>query len=419
MSEIISFLKKLEKLGISVSIKNSELKIQAPKGIITLEIQKELVEHKIELIYFLQKQENSNEKNKEKEMDFSLFFFTSEESVEVHEKYKLFLEAVKLADENNFAGIWTPERHFHKMGGLFPNPAVIGSAISTITQKVKIRAGSVVLPLQDPIRVAEEWSVVDNLSNGRVELSFATGWHSDDFVLAPDNYKDRKKIMFDRIPIVKKLWRGESIFRKAGSGKDIELKIYPKPIQKELPFWITAIGNPETYMKTGEVGANLMTCLLDQNIAEMTDKIDLYRKSLIDNGFDPTTKKVAVFLHTFIGNDYESTKNTVREPFTEYLKTTLDLLGKFGQNSDIALNPRDMSEEEQKTILDFAFEQYLDDRTFIGDMTYCMEMVKKLKEAGVDEIACLIDFGLSYNDIMSSLENLVQLKKRLALMLNT
>ena len=58
-----------------------------------------------------------------------------------------------------------------------------------VTERIEIRAGSVVLPLHNPIRCAEDWSVVDNLSNGRVGLSFASGWHANDFALAPDNFK--------------------------------------------------------------------------------------------------------------------------------------------------------------------------------------------------------------------------------------
>src|SRR6185295_17743730 len=102
------------------------------------------------------------------------------------------MEGAKFADRNGFAAVWTPERHFHAFGGLYPNPSVTSAAIAAITQRVKIRAGSVVLPLHHPLRVAEEWAVVDNLSNGRVGLAFASGWHSIDFVLAPQNYADRK-----------------------------------------------------------------------------------------------------------------------------------------------------------------------------------------------------------------------------------
>ena len=69
----------------------------------------------------------------------------------------------------------------------------------------------IVLPASNPIRVAEEWSVVDNLSRGRVGIAFASGWHTFDFVLSPGNYKDRKEHMFQNIQIIRKLWRGEAV----------------------------------------------------------------------------------------------------------------------------------------------------------------------------------------------------------------
>ena len=101
-------------------------------------------------------------------LDFSLFYFASDESAAGTHKYRLLLEGAKFADQNGFSAVWTPERHFHAFGGLYPNPSVTSAAIAAITRSIQIRAGSVVLPLHNPARVAEEWAVVDNLSNGRV-----------------------------------------------------------------------------------------------------------------------------------------------------------------------------------------------------------------------------------------------------------
>src|SRR5207249_12330020 len=66
--------------------------------------------------------------------------------------------------------------------------SVTSAAIAMVTKTIQIRSGSVVAPLHTPIRIAEEWSVVDNLSNGRVAISFASGWMPEDFVIEPDNY---------------------------------------------------------------------------------------------------------------------------------------------------------------------------------------------------------------------------------------
>ena len=98
-------------------------------------------------------------------MEFSLFYFANDSS-EVDEggRYQLLIEGARFADANGFAAVWTPERHFHPFGGLYPNPAVTGAAVAAVTSRVAIRAGSVVAPLHHPMRIAEDWSVVDNLS---------------------------------------------------------------------------------------------------------------------------------------------------------------------------------------------------------------------------------------------------------------
>ncbi|CAN5785321.1 hypothetical protein BH20GEM1_BH20GEM1_01370 [soil metagenome] len=139
------------------------------------------------------------------ELDLSLFFFSADGSTESADKYRLFHEAVRYADRNGFSAAWIPERHFHAFGGLYPNPSVLAAAVAMTTDRLRIRAGSVVLPLQDPIRVAEEWAVVDNLSGGRVEIACASGWNANDFVLAPDAYENRKRVMRDHMDTVLRL----------------------------------------------------------------------------------------------------------------------------------------------------------------------------------------------------------------------
>ena len=120
-------------------------------------------------------------------VSFSLFYFAAGEDAAA-DGYRLLLDSARFADANGFEAVWTPERHFHAFGGAYPNPSVAGAALAAITKHVAIRAGSVVLPLHSPIRVAEEWAVVDNISRGRVGISFAAGWQPNDFVLNPGAY---------------------------------------------------------------------------------------------------------------------------------------------------------------------------------------------------------------------------------------
>src|SRR5438034_3864916 len=89
-------------------------------------------------------------------MEFGLIFFASSETSDSRDKYRLVIESAKFADQHGFSSIWIPERHFTRDGWLYPNPAVLQAAIARETQHIHLRAGSVVLPLHNPIRVAEE-----------------------------------------------------------------------------------------------------------------------------------------------------------------------------------------------------------------------------------------------------------------------
>ena len=138
---------------------------------------------------------------------FSLFYFGSN-NYAADNKYQLYLDSARFADKHDFEAVWTPERHFDQVGSLYANPSVLSAALATATSRIQLRAGSVVLPLHDPIRVAEEWSMVDNLSGGRVGVAIASGWHARDFVLAPPNFANRKQILRDSVQTIKALWSG-------------------------------------------------------------------------------------------------------------------------------------------------------------------------------------------------------------------
>lgn len=345
----------------------------------------------------------------EKEMSFSLFYFSSGDETGGRGKYQLLLEGAKFADRHDFSAVWTPERHFHEFGGIFPNPSITSAALATITERVQLRAGSVVSPLHNPIRLAEDWSVIDNLSNGRVGVSFASGWNASDFVFAPDNYHDRRVIIERDIDVVRRLWRGEAVQFKGGAGNQVDVKILPRPVQAELPIWVTAFGSTETFRLAGRIGANLLTHLLGQSVELLTEKIGLYRSALREHGHQPGVGTVTVMMHTFIGDDEEAVREKVRAPFCEYLKSSLDLLAAFAEDAGIGVDPRHLSEENRDAMVHHAFNRYYQSCALFGTPASCLPLLSRLKAAGVDEIACLIDFGIDSDSVMQGLEHLKDL----------
>ncbi|MEM7679108.1 MAG: MupA/Atu3671 family FMN-dependent luciferase-like monooxygenase, partial [Myxococcota bacterium] len=260
------------------------------------------------------------------DLDFGLFYFGGSRGVSSAEQYRLLIEGARRADESGFKAVWTPERHFDDFGDLYPNPSVTSAALAAATQRIQIRAGSVVAPLHDPIRIFEDWSVIDNISKGRIGISFASGWHVNDFVLAPNSYNDRRKNMLETIETVRSLWAGHPVERINGAGHKTMVTPRPRPVQKELPLWVTAAGNIETFKEAGRMGANVLTHLLGQSPKDLEAKIEAYRQARSENGHEPAAGKVSLMLHTFVTPDPSRVKAVAAEPFRAYLRTSAGLI---------------------------------------------------------------------------------------------
>ncbi|MFI6041803.1 MupA/Atu3671 family FMN-dependent luciferase-like monooxygenase [Nocardia sp. NPDC051321] len=339
-------------------------------------------------------------------VEFGLFFFASDAERSGAQRYRLLFDSARFADAHGFTSIWLPERHFHKFGGLYPNPAVLGAALAAITERVRIRAGSVVLPLHNPVRVAEDWSVVDNLSDGRVDVAFATGWNPDDFVLAQHNYRARVDVTRAGMRSVQQLWRGESIALPNGVGESRSVRIFPTPIQQDLAAWVTCSGGVERFEMAGELGANVLTALLFQSVDELADKITAYRKARARHGHDADGGKVTVMLHTFVGDDDAAVRQTVQGPFRSYLADSVDLWRRGAEALD-ALDDR-----SRNKVLDFAFERYYRTNGLFGTPDSALPMVESLHRAGANEIACLIDFGVAESTVLDGLASLATLANK-------
>ncbi len=362
-----------------------------------------------------------SKKVQRRSMDFGLFMWGNDDAAG-SAKYRLLIEGAKYFDQNGFNSVWTPERHFSAFGGPYPNPSVTSAALATITEKLSIRSGSLVSPLHHPVRIAEDWSVIDNLSDGRVGLSFAAGWQPNDFVIMPQNHKNNKQVMLDQIDIVKKLWRGEKVAFENPMGEMVETETLPRPVQKELPVWFTTAGNPESYRMAGEKGMNILTHLLGQGIEEVTEKIRIYRKARKDAGYDPATGNVTLMLHTFVGECNDEVREIVRQPMKDYLAAAIKLVIDFAWSFPAFKRPggaeskpedidiKSLSPEEVDTILNFAFDRYFETSGLFGTPETCLKMIDRCKAADIDEIGCLLDFGVDTDAVMDSLPLLKEVR---------
>ncbi|HEX4083936.1 MAG TPA: amino acid adenylation domain-containing protein, partial [Chthoniobacteraceae bacterium] len=337
---------------------------------------------------------------------FSVYFFGSYPAEYSPAKYRLIMEGTKLADARGFHAVWLPERHFHAVGGFSPNPSLIAAALARETSRIRLHGGSVVVPLHHPVRIAEEWSMVDNLSNGRAGISFASGWHPNDFIFVPGNFEKRRELYYEGIEIVRRLWRGESANFQTGGTARLDVRILPRPKQAELPTWLTCI-HRDAFIKAGELGANVLCHTVNQSLDEIAGKVAAYREARRRAGYD--AGHVTLLVHTFLMENAAEAVEKARRPFYNYLSDFLDNGKKKAESHG---KHYEIAQEEMDEILARSYQDYVENKALIGSVESCAGVIDRLSAIGVDELGCFIDFGVDTDAALESLELAATLKLR-------
>ncbi|ATL27316.1 non-ribosomal peptide synthetase [Streptomyces formicae] len=346
-------------------------------------------------------------------LDFGVYFFgdyPQDENAPRRGKYDHLLETARFADRNGFHSVWIPERHFHSFGGLFPNPAVLAAALAGETERVRINAGSVVLPLHDPIRVAEEWSMVDNLSGGRIGIGCASGWHANDFVFFPGRFGTHKEKMYEQVEQVRQLWRGDPVRRTTGDG-EAELRLFPRPVQDAPPMYTAVVGNPASYELAARHDLGIVTNLMTQGVEQLGENIALYRRTRAAHGLDPDTGRVAVLLHTYLADDHAAARAEARDPLSRYMRASLSLFGGVANSLGHQVDLSAMSDDDLDVVFRRAYDRYCDQRALIGSPESVRPVVDGVRAAGADEVVALVDFGVDPPAMREGMHRLNELRR--------
>ena len=205
-----------------------------------------------------------------------------------------------------------------------------------------------------------------------------------------------------------------------GEGHQVEVRIFPKPIQRELPIWMTSAGAPETFRLAGEMGANLLTHLFGQSLEQLSKNIEIYRTAW-RKSHPEKEGRVSLMLPTFVWDDADFVWEMVRQPFHDYLRTYRDLsrnghpMHTLASQETIgaARDPKN-GPPEIEALLNNAADRYLGTSGLFGTPAICLDMIEKLKAVGVDEVACLVDFGVEDDLVLRSLKHLNEVKEQSA-----
>ena len=260
-------------------------------------------------------------------MEFGIFtvFDNYEEKLgRSHEQLlKEVLDQSVLADELGYASVWFAEHHFSEYG-ILTTPPILLTVLAERTKNIRLGVSIVTLPFKNPIQVAEDYALLDVLSNGRLNLGLGSGYLPHEFAGFNIEGKDKALRFNDSLAVIQKAWTGET-FSHHGEFyqfSDVKLKVVPK--QKEVPLWIgTLTDRGAGYV--GEMGYNIMGVpyVASSSIGELKKIIDSYKTAYKNAGHDESQIKVPLAVHTFVAETRGEAERISKEHINLYLDTRL------------------------------------------------------------------------------------------------
>ncbi len=311
--------------------------------------------------------------------------------------YAEMLEQIEYADKSGFDSAWLTEHHFLNDGYL-PSLTVAAAAIAARTNKINIGTGVLLLPLHNPIRVAEDAAVVDNISGGRFILGIGLGYRSEEFEAYGVSLKERKWRMEEGIQVLLKSWADGPFSFEGKYFKYKNLNVTPKPVQKPIPIWIGAYAEP-AIRRTARLGFPLYLASVG-TIPFLKKELDIYHRALEEYKRSPADIEQPLVRDVYVtreGKDkgWEEIKEHVTYPYKGYAE--------WGSMVDREGNL--ISDPNDPRIYDIVKEQGI-----FGLPEECTESIKRFqKEIKLDHLVCRFEFpGLSHEKSMKSIELFVK-----------
>lgn len=165
------------------------------------------------------------------------------------ERYANAAEAIVHAEQHGFDSAWVAQHHFHRDEGGLPAPLVFLAYVAARTTRIRLGTGIITLPLENPIRAAEDAAVLDLLSGGRLELGTGSGGTPSSFTAFGYDVKDKNAIYEQHL----------ALFRTALSGSPIvdDTRLYPAAPHLLERFW-QATFSVAGGIRAGKAGDGLM-----------------------------------------------------------------------------------------------------------------------------------------------------------------
>ncbi len=295
------------------------------------------------------------------------------------------------ADQLGMHSAWIGEHHFNSLG-VNSSPEMVLAYIAALTKHIRLAPAVTVLPLHNPIRVAEQWATLDLLSGGRVDFAAGRGYDRREYIPFGISFEDNQSIFDEGMEVLRNLWNsgGERIDHKGKHYQFEDVRITPQPLQKPMPMYVASFSKPSI-----ELAARLNCGLIVAPFAAamsfggLKQVADLYHESCAKYGTKPQRLMCSYFTH--FADDAASEKAQRARQIRYYKECVIP---SFPGDPRTAPPSYRYFIEMVERLHKVKPEDLTENSVLIGNSARVTEILKKVEAAGFDEVILYFNVGM-------------------------
>jgi alkanesulfonate monooxygenase SsuD/methylene tetrahydromethanopterin reductase-like flavin-dependent oxidoreductase (luciferase family) len=300
-------------------------------------------------------------------------------------------QMVDAAEEQGLDGVWLAELHFNPTRSVMSSPIVIASSIATRTKRLRVGMAVYVLPLSNPLRIAEEVATVDHISEGRFEFGIGRSGFARSYDVFSIPYSESQERFTESLNIILQAWEGKE-FSYDGKYYNVDkATISPVPFQQPHPPLRIAANSPDTFVRLGEAGHPIFVGLRGMDIPELRQNVDAYRKSWREAGH-LGDGNVSLRIPVYAG---ETEDRAMDEPF-ESISGYFGRMGSLYRESAGKAGPEvtELADGRAERLAELSYEDMLKTKIAFGTAEGLVDRFTQLKEElGLDGVVAELNPG--------------------------
>lgn len=298
-----------------------------------------------------------------------LQFFSWTGRIPVAKVYQRAMDRVDMMEDSEFDCIWLAEHHFTTYS-VCPSVTLMGTHIAGRTKRLRIGTAVTLNAYYHPLRLAEELSMLDIFSNGRLNWGSGKGFDLTEFHLfgvTPDDVYDRFRETAD---IVQKAWKSER-FSHHGTYYDYDdVLVLPRPFQDPHPPVYLAASSPDSIRKAGAEGYTIMLDPHSSN-SEIHAKRQLYQEVMEANGHVVGGRDLPIVRYVALADTHVEAEDVARRSSTWTVGAYADPRKRGPGERRIGGLDRDLDVDP--------VERYLNDVAIVGTAPEVVDRFKELE----------------------------------------